>query len=118
MVSWEQRNTEPWRNALIGFARDASPYEACGVITDTGMVVQCRNLVRTTDPHRPEEFHMDPDELLRVWEYTAAIWHTHPNGSLQPSTRDTAGHPNTNVDGNRLGMVIATADDVGVVIPW
>lgn len=117
-MSWEQRNDQPWRNALIGLARDAAPYEACGVITVYGQVVQCRNMIRTADPRATVEFQMHPDDVILVWPYAAAVWHTHPGGSLEPSTRDSHGHPETTMLGDIMGMVIATTDDVRVVIPW
>ena len=103
--------------ALMGHAADAGTREACGVITHNGLLWTLTNLIK---PYQEQdaEFRIEPNDLLKVWAYTAAIWHTHPNGSLRPSTRDTAGHPDTNVDGRRLGMVIATTDDVAVVIPW
>jgi proteasome lid subunit RPN8/RPN11 len=101
------------KHALMGHAADVGPSaEACGVFTHNGLLWTLTNL------SEHGEFRIDPNDLLRVWAWTAAIWHTHPNGSLRPSTRDTAGHPANNVDGKRLGMVIATTDDVGVVIPW
>ena len=103
---------EAHRHALMGHALDAGAGEACGIITHNGLLWTLTNM------NPANEFRIDPNDLVRVWAWTAAIWHTHPNGSLQPSTRDTAGHPLTNVDGHRLGMVIATADDIGTVIPW
>lgn len=106
---------QPWRNALMGFARDAAPYEACGVITDTGNVWQLRNVYARS---REVEFAIHPNDLLMAWAITVAVWHTHPNGLLAPSTRDTHGHPKANAVGGPLGMVIATADDVTVVVPW
>lgn len=101
------------RHALMGFALDAGIDEACGIITGRGTLWQVRNISGVG-----LQFQMDPTELVRCWPHAVAIWHTHPNGDLRPSERDSHGHPEYNVDGYKLGMVIATADDVGTVVPW
>lgn len=111
------------RNQLIGAARDAYPSEACGIITADGQVWSTRNLadnIRTRmmgDVVRPE-FVMSPEDVMVVWPYAAAIWHSHPNGRLDPSEVDRHWHPDNGASGRPLGMVIVTCDDALVAVPW
>jgi proteasome lid subunit RPN8/RPN11 len=107
----------PYRQQLIGAARDAHPFEACGVITRQGTLWTLRNLY-AGNILVPDLFAIHPEDALIAWPVTAAIWHTHPGGRLEPSERDTHGHPPLNAHDEPLGMVIATLEDLRVVIPW
>jgi proteasome lid subunit RPN8/RPN11 len=115
----------PHKAQLMGAARDAHPFEACGIITREGTVWTLRNRLATVGDRTDDsvlkfedQFAIHPDDLIVAWPLAAAIWHSHPNGRLDPSDRDTHGHPPFNAHGEPLGMVIVTREDARVIIPW
>jgi proteasome lid subunit RPN8/RPN11 len=78
------------RSAILHAVWAALPNEACGVIAGGGRVIQVRNIA--DDP--VHYFDMNPTDLMNVfeqWGDIEAIWHSHPRGSLRPSTTDRAG---------------------------
>lgn len=122
MVNQELVLPHKWQ--LIGAARDAYPFEACGVITREGTVWTLRNYLIPASGREDASvlkydlFAIHPDDLIDAWPRTVAIWHSHPNGRLSPSDRDKHGHPELNDRGEPLGMVIVTCEDALVAIPW
>jgi proteasome lid subunit RPN8/RPN11 len=112
------------KRQLVGAAQDAYPREACGIITFGGQVWTARNVnefisgfVQPTDRQRMD-FVMNPEDVMVMWPHAAAIWHTHPNGRLDPSTVDKHWHPTRGATGQPLGMVIVTCEDAVVAVPW
>ncbi|KIA78990.1 hypothetical protein QR66_18410 [Chromobacterium piscinae] len=73
---------------MLAWASEAWPEEACGVVLESGALWRCRNFSA-----RPcEQFELDPvdyaaaEQLGRV----VGIWHSHPDGTAEPSLVDRA----------------------------
>jgi proteasome lid subunit RPN8/RPN11 len=89
-------------------ARDA-PREACGLVFPDGFTVEIDN-IRSS----PGQFVMNEGQfILAVQQYGmfSAIWHTHPNGDVNPSPFDIEFHLRHYDD---VCMIIATAEETGV----
>lgn len=70
------------------------PEEACGLVVGNGSEVE-EIIPITNHLHAPNEYSMDPGELLQALESIDAgnrllmgIFHSHPNGPEHPSERD------------------------------
>lgn len=82
---------------MLQHANKEAPREACGVILGTGEraveVVPTKNVSKT-----PEyTYKISPEELLRIFDYAAqknleilGFYHSHPYGSVYPSSIDVA----------------------------
>lgn len=74
---------------IINHAARAFPQEACGLIFKTGygyQVLECANL-----SHEPEKsFLIDPMLYAVHADHIAAVYHSHPNRSPEPSVADIA----------------------------
>jgi proteasome lid subunit RPN8/RPN11 len=83
--------TEFQRHWLCRRALQSAPYEACGFILDTEEIVEIRNVSLT--PY--SAFTMDRSQMtekLYGREHNIrGIWHTHPGGTIVPSSTDLAG---------------------------
>lgn len=66
---------------MVRIATQRAPHEACGIIATTGDVRELPN--RAAEPHNG--FRIDPSELPPSY---SAIWHSHPDGSVEPSESD------------------------------
>jgi proteasome lid subunit RPN8/RPN11 len=81
---------------IVDHAARAFPLEACGLIINTGygyQVVECVN-----KSHEPEQsFLIDPLVYAAHAERIAAIYHSHPNRSPEPSAADIASAERCNV---------------------
>lgn len=81
---------------IIAHAARAFPQEACGLIFKTGygyQVLECENL-----SHIPEQsFLIDPLLYAVHADHIAAVYHSHPNRSPEPSESDIASAERCNV---------------------
>lgn len=81
---------------IIAHAARAFPQEACGLIFKTGygyQVLECANL-----SHEPEQsFLIDPMLYAVHADHIAAVYHSHPNRSPEPSAADIASAERCNV---------------------
>lgn len=110
------------KHQLMGAAKDAYPDEACGIITFSGQVWSARNMETQTawgeGMKIRQDYVMDPQDVVVLWPHAAALWHSHPNGRLDPSSVDMHWHPEFGATAQLLGLVIVTCDDVRVAVPW
>lgn len=93
-TEWPEISVEV-ANAIAQHARDAYPEEAIGILASSGgkivRVYVLRNVA--TDPRGAHvasiEDHLEAERLMRDrGEELAAIFHSHPGGSSQPSAID------------------------------
>ncbi len=81
---------------IINHAARAFPQEACGLIFKTSygyQVLECANL-----SHEPEKsFLIDPMLYAVHADHIAAVYHSHPNRSPEPSSADIASAERCNV---------------------
>lgn len=92
------------RDVILGWARQADPLEACGIITMSGRAIRIPNL-----SEEPNRFVMDHEEVVaayRIHGDFAAIWHSHPEGQEHPSSEDCRHHP------EGLPLLIVTLEEV------
>ena len=101
--------TQWHRDWLKRRAFQAAPEEACGFILSDGRFVEIPNV----HPQSYKNFAMDRKSLDKIDpKDVAALWHTHPGGSLRPSAED---QKNMAVLGESYGRwiyLIATKNDV------
>jgi len=84
---------------VLQLGKAVDPFEACGIITPDGLVVQVPNVSEAPDRH----YQLDPEGLANaLYEFAARVvepvselrrehfivWHTHPNGNVGPSAVD------------------------------
>jgi len=81
---------------IIAHAARGFPQEACGLILKTGygyQVLECANI-----SHEPEQsFLIDPLIYAAHADHIAAVYHSHPNRSPEPSAADIASAERCNV---------------------
>jgi proteasome lid subunit RPN8/RPN11 len=81
---------------ILDHAARVFPQEACGLIFKTGygyQVLECANL-----SHEPEKsFLIDPMLYAVHADHIAAVYHSHPNRSPEPSAADIASAERCNV---------------------
>jgi proteasome lid subunit RPN8/RPN11 len=84
---------------LESWARGAYPDEACALLVGTGeppvitRLVACANVA----PERRRRFEVDPAARIRLEvalrgtpERVVGVWHSHPDGTPEPSATDAA----------------------------
>jgi proteasome lid subunit RPN8/RPN11 len=108
---------------IIAIGRTRSPAEACGLLlidesSPDQRVIELAN--RSMRPHTSYEFTGDDAYIaltnngVEGWNYIeVAVWHTHPGGSIGPSTEDLTqkleGVPH---------LVVALLDDGTTMHEW
>jgi desampylase len=82
---------------LLAEARKAQPNECCGLVTGVPGVAEAVVAARNVSPHPATSFEIDPGTLLRTHRevrqhqrHVIGHYHSHPDGSLEPSLRDAA----------------------------
>lgn len=88
---------------MVAACRAAAPLEACGLVAG-GVLYQLPN-----QESREGRFAIDIEDIRAVHDRHGgydAVWHSHPGGSVEPSSTDRLGHP------PGVALVIATPDDV------
>ena len=75
----------------------AHPHECCGLVTGKPGSIEAIVPARNVSPHPDAHFEIDPGTLLRTHRAVRAEqrhvighYHSHPNGSSEPSPRDAA----------------------------
>src|SRR5271155_2259422 len=70
-------------------AEDKVPFEACGVITNDGIVIVTENVFEPQS-HRFTRYQVDPIVVHEQNRHDNifGFFHSHPNGSAYPSTMD------------------------------
>jgi proteasome lid subunit RPN8/RPN11 len=83
--------------ALREAARTAHPDECCGLVTGKPGLIEAVVPARNVSPHPATSFEIDPGTLMRTHRevrdrqrQVIGHYHSHPNGSAQPSRRDAA----------------------------
>lgn len=83
--------------ALLNAAAAAFPNECCGLVTGKPGLIEIVVTARNVSPHPDRSFEIDPRTLLgthrEVREHDRHVlghYHSHPDGSLEPSRRDAA----------------------------
>ena len=83
--------------SLLAEARGAQPNECCGLVTGKPGLVETVVPARNVSPHPATSFEIDPGMLMRTHRdvrdrqhQVLGHYHSHPNGSAQPSLRDAA----------------------------
>lgn len=79
---------ERWHiESLFALAKEASPYECCGFITESGVVIPIKNIESSLFL-----FRMDPKQQLEAMKYSPiwAVYHSHVNSVSKPSPTDKA----------------------------
>lgn len=79
------------RDWLVRRAIQGAPHELCGVILESGEIVEIRNV--SLAPMRAFKFDRNQlvEKLRGRGEFVTGIWHTHPRGTTHPSHTDLAG---------------------------
>lgn len=75
------------RQAISRHAQHASPFECCGVITETG-VIACKNIAR----NRVNEVRIGPEEMKQISRRNKIVgfYHSHVDRTTKPSAEDIA----------------------------
>jgi proteasome lid subunit RPN8/RPN11 len=83
--------------SLQTHARSATPLEACGLLLGHAGSIRAATSTKNVAPHPERSFEIDPAALLREHreargrgETVIGHYHSHPNGSLEPSKTDAA----------------------------
>ncbi len=83
--------------SLKNAAAAAHPHECCGLVTGKPGLIEAVVPARNVSPHPDTSFEIDPGTLLRTHRDVRAVqrhvighYHSHPNGSAEPSPRDAA----------------------------
>ena len=78
-------------------AAAAHPRECCGLVTGKPGLIEALVPARNVSPHPETSFEIDPGTLMRthrevrdVQRHVVGHYHSHPNGSAEPSPRDAA----------------------------
>ena len=76
-------------------ARNEAPRECCGILGGAGNTARTQYPLKNEAAHPDKEYFASPQELFRTMrtmrdagEEMVAIYHSHPNGSAQPSQAD------------------------------
>lgn len=87
-------------------AEDAVPWEACGLIEETGRLIKCENVAKD----RAKQFRISPEEFKRACRgrNIVGVYHSHVNGGAYVSVHDRAGMPF-----NGLYVVASVVNSVG-----
>ncbi len=95
---------------IVDHAAAASPLEACGIVVGTGGSITEALPATNVAADPATAFEIDPAALLRVHREArdsgravVGWYHSHPNGSAQPSTTDAAGA----VEDGRVWLIVA-----------
>lgn len=82
---------------LLREARNAFPNECCGLVTGKPGLAEAVVPAKNVHPHPASGFEIDPAALLATHRSVRAEnrhvighYHSHPNGSPEPSPRDAA----------------------------
>jgi proteasome lid subunit RPN8/RPN11 len=83
--------------SLHAHARSAAPLEACGLLLGHAGSIRAAISTKNVAAHPERSFEIDPAALLREHreargrgEAVIGHYHSHPNGSLEPSKTDAA----------------------------
>ena len=83
--------------SLLAAARAAFPNECCGLVTGKPGLAEAVVTAKNVHPHPASGFEIDPGTLLATHRTVRAEnrhvighYHSHPNGSAEPSTQDAA----------------------------
>jgi proteasome lid subunit RPN8/RPN11 len=83
--------------SLLAAARSAYPNECCGLVTGKPGLAEAIAPARNVHPHPATNFEIDPGTLIRTQRevrerqrHVIGHYHSHPNGSFEPSARDAA----------------------------
>lgn len=83
--------------SLHDAAAAAHPHECCGLVTGKPGLIEAVVPARNVSPHPDTSFEIDPATLMRTHREVRSQnrqvighYHSHPNGSQQPSQRDAA----------------------------
>jgi proteasome lid subunit RPN8/RPN11 len=75
----------------------AHPLECCGLLTGKPGLIEAVVPAKNVSPHPDTSFEIDPGTLMRthrevrdVQRQVIGHYHSHPNGSAEPSPRDAA----------------------------
>ncbi|HEC12958.1 MAG TPA: M67 family peptidase [Acidiferrobacteraceae bacterium] len=86
-------------DVLCDYARASPQREICGILAIRGGAVVGHYPVRNTARESQHRFEMDPRQQIGAFrsmrkrgEELFAIYHSHPNGSAQPSEHDVSRH--------------------------
>jgi len=86
--------------ALVGWALEVWPEEACGLLLGRGTRVVAARRTRNAAKRPLLGFVIDPLETLAVAEAAAegglevvGVWHSHPQGEASMSSADRRGNP-------------------------
>lgn len=83
--------------SLLSEARGAHPNECCGLVAGKPGLIETVVPAKNVSPHPDTSFEIDPGTLMRTQREVRARqhqvighYHSHPNGSAEPSPRDAA----------------------------
>ena len=83
--------------SLRNEAAAAHPRECCGLMTGKPGLIEAVLPAKNVSPHPETAFEIDPGTLMRIHREVRDIqrhvighYHSHPNGSAEPSARDAA----------------------------
>lgn len=99
------------RKFLMRRAFQAAPQEACGFIMKDGRTIEIRNVALNSH----NNFEMDRQQLVDKGiepNDVAALWHTHPSGSTNPSAVDQRNMAALGESYGDWAYLIVTKDDV------
>lgn len=91
-MQFEVQRNDALTQALRQEALARYPQEACGLIVGVGKktrFVPCRNI----SPFPKEQFVLCPEDYMKAADMgeVIALWHSHPEGTCEPSDADRAG---------------------------
>lgn len=102
-------------------AAKAHPCECCGLLTGSPALIDAVVPARNISPHPETGFEIDPGTLLRAHREARAgqrqvvgHYHSHPNGSAEPSLRDAA----RAIDNGAVWIVIAAGCGGNRICGW
>jgi len=78
------------RSQISAEARAAYPRECCGLLEGDGACITALHPTRNL-AHGPDRFEIDPAEqfrLMREGRRIVGCYHSHPDGTCEPSPRD------------------------------
>lgn len=112
------KTTDATFRSICQFALKHYPEEACGFIVQKGkkaVVIDCKNVAE----NRINEFLIDPVDQARAYEEGEIIasWHTHTNGTNEPSEFDRVGCNNCELPYVIVGLRKDDADEFVFTAP-
>ena len=103
--------------SLLAEARRTHPAECCGLVTGRPGIIETMGPAKNVSDHPLTSFEIDPAVLLRTHRESRAQggqvighYHSHPDGSAEPSRRDAA----RAVENGQIWLIIAN----GSVTAW